>query len=429
VTDTGAPEKATETAAAAKADAVEIDSDVEFIAVPTFSVTHEMKEELKPESGDLIRAEDLEDNERLPKENDPWPELSPPGNVSPQVRQDTEKAAAAAMMAGDFNMAIAMYTEAMTKNGSNPGMLATRAALLLKLKRPCAAIRDCTAAMKINNQMVKAYRIRGMGHRRLGNWKKAYRDLDEAQNLKYDPETVEMHGLVARKCGIGPAKSASSRASPRKRSAARDETSPKPPPVATFVDFDFPDPPSKKVVEAQLPDLNKGQAVVLVGLQKAPHLNGRRGVVEREDPRPASKGRWEVEVRMDGGALEIKSIKRDNISTLNKADREACKAWAKAEKAHKDSREKREQQEEASKYKAVVEAKIDKLELQDRARDLLRLLGPEQALSVLDRADGPGVTNINEFVVMQAKLLLGHDSDSDDEAKEPAAKKAKNKEE
>lgn len=29
--------------------------------------------------------------------------------------------------------------------------------------------------------------------------------------------------------------------------------------------------------------LEKGQAVLLVGLQKAPHLNGRRGVVEREE--------------------------------------------------------------------------------------------------------------------------------------------------
>lgn len=165
--------------------------------------------------------------------------------------------------------------------------------------------------------------------------------------------------------------------------------------------------------------------MVIVGLEKAGHLNGRRGVVEREDPRPASKGRWEVEVRMDGGLLEIKSLKRENIQTLNKVDREACKAWAKAEKAHKDARERKEQHEEMQKYKSVVEAKIGKLSLQDRARDLLRTLGPEQALSVLDRVEGPGVTNINEFVVTQAKLLLGQDSDSEDDAPQPPSKKAR----
>merc|ERR1719188_1021455 len=113
------------------------------------------------------------------------------------------------------------------------------------------------------------------------------------------------------------------------------------------------DPPSLSVTGGDmLRDLDKGQAVVLCGLQKTPQLNGKRGVVERGDPRPASKGRWEVEVRLDAGRLEIKSLKRENIMTLNKAE------WAAEEKQHKEQRRQREEQEEQSKYQRCVDAKI-----------------------------------------------------------------------
>eukprot|EP00439_Symbiodinium_sp_Y106_P068626 s1793_g11.t1 len=396
-----------------------------------------------------VKPDDLDDTERLPKEHrsgaersgapveraarpcdqesEAWPQLFPPANTSAQARHDAEKAAAVAMQAGDFTGAINVYTEAMRSGGSNPQMLCTRSALLLKMKRPCAAIRDCTAALKINNHMVKAYRLRGMAHRRLGHWKKAYRDLTEAQHLKFDPDTSDMHKLVAGKLGVTPTGPKTREDSPKKRSKARES----PPPRMSFPDPIIPEIHFPAPVAAPDPPLEKGQAVLLIGLQRAPQLNGRRGVVEREDPRPASKGRWEVEIRMDGGGLEVKSIKRENIQTLNKVDREACKAWAKAEKMHKEARDRREQQEEIQKYKNVVEAKLSKLTLTDKAkdrsgmsRDLLRTLGPEQALSVLDRCEGPSVTNVSGFVITQAKLLLGQDSDSEGDG-ESQAKKAR----
>ncbi|CAE7344466.1 ST13 [Symbiodinium sp. CCMP2456] len=169
-----------------------------------------------------VKPDDLDDTERLPKESEAWPQLFPPANTSAQVRHDAEKAAAVAMQAGDFTGAINVYTEAMRSGGSNPQMLCTRSALLLKMKRPCAAIRDCTAALKINNHMVKAYRLRGMAHRRLGHWKKAYRDLTEAQHLKFDPDTSDMHKLVAGKLGVTPTGPKGREDSPKKRSKARE---------------------------------------------------------------------------------------------------------------------------------------------------------------------------------------------------------------
>merc|ERR1719379_1974488 len=135
-------------------------------------------------------------------------------------------------------------------------MLAIRGGLLLNQNRPCAAIRDCTAALKINASFVKAYRIRGTAHRRLGHWKKAHRDFTEAQGLKFDDSIVEMQKHVAatvKKLDI---------AAGRPTEGAREQQEP---PVQT----------------GPLKPLDKGQAVVLCGLKNAPYLNGKRGVVER----------------------------------------------------------------------------------------------------------------------------------------------------
>merc|ERR1719373_708679 len=130
-----------------------------------------------------------------------------------------------------------------------------------------------------------------------------------------------------------------------------------------------------------LRDLDKGQAVVIGGLKNAPHLNGKRGVVERSDPRPASKGRWEVEVRLEEGRLEVKSLKRENIMTLNKADRAACKRWAAEEKRHKEERKQREEREENDKVRTCVDAKMSKLGVDEATQQLLRKLRPQEALT------------------------------------------------
>merc|ERR1739838_106387 len=93
----------------------------------------------------------------------------------------------------------------MRLGGATPQLLAHRAALLLKQKRPCAAIRDCSAAIKINPHVLQAYRLRGIAHRKLGSWKKAHRDLSEAQNINWDKGTSEVHKFVQEKLGLNKA--------------------------------------------------------------------------------------------------------------------------------------------------------------------------------------------------------------------------------
>eukprot|EP00415_Alexandrium_ostenfeldii_P004370 UN4370 len=78
-------------------------------------------------------------------------------------------------------------------------MYAKRAELSLKLRRPNACISDCTAAIAINPDSAKAYRIRGKAHRKLGHWEDAHKDLSLGQQLDYDDDTVEMQKFVAEK--------------------------------------------------------------------------------------------------------------------------------------------------------------------------------------------------------------------------------------
>merc|ERR1711953_1371375 len=81
--------------------------------------------------------------------------------------------------------------------GTTPLLLAKRAELLLKQQRPCAAIRDCTAAVEANPDSVKAHRVRGLARRALGQWEDAQRDFDKAQKLDFDDSIVKVQNFVA----------------------------------------------------------------------------------------------------------------------------------------------------------------------------------------------------------------------------------------
>mmetsp|Transcript_102693 Transcript_102693/g.314123 ORF Transcript_102693/g.314123 Transcript_102693/m.314123 type:complete len:416 (-) Transcript_102693:95-1342(-) len=409
---------------------LEIDSDVEVVIPDAFSI--ELAKQLQAEDCRALQANEAD---RLPRESEPYPPLPDPADsqasaerakTAAQLRHQTESEAAAALAANDVQKAVDVYTLAMRTGGATAMMLANRAALLLKQRRPCAAIRDCTAALKINASMVKAYRVRAIAHHKLGHFRKAYSDVSEAQTLKYDDATSEMQKALAAQCdkldGVVGKHRVISPEAPKAPKEDRDHRRAAAPPRAESVEVNS---EAHFEQEAQPPehlkDLDKGQAVVLSGLQKAPHLNGRRGVIERADPRPANKGRWEVEVRMDGGKLEIKSIKRENIKTLNKADRAACKAWAAAEKQHKEQRRSLEEQEELKRYRNCVDAKMSKLPINETMRAVLRKIRPQDALSVLDKVDGSRISDVNEFLNTQVKLLT-EQSDSDDE---PAVKRSR----
>merc|ERR1719265_2482146 len=78
-------------------------------------------------------------------------------------------------------------------------MYAKRAEMLLKARRPCAAIEDCNAAIEINPDSAKAFRTRGKAARRLGRWEDAHNDLAIAQKLDYDDEAEDVKKFVDKK--------------------------------------------------------------------------------------------------------------------------------------------------------------------------------------------------------------------------------------
>lgn len=415
---------------------MEIDSDVEECLVQD-AFTVELAKQLRPEDETGLPKND---QERLPREMDPYPPLPDPAptnlseeraKAAAQLRQTTEKEAAAALAANDVQRAVDAYTLAMKTSGATAMMLANRAALLLKMKRPCSAIRDCTAAIKISGNMVKAFRVRGIAHQKLGNWRKSLSDVSEAQALKFDDATAEMHKFLTAqvsKLDGGNDKGNEKGKEKRKRDRGRDAKSSAEPQIIIHSTDDAVTNMSMSAAVVLAPppnlanDLTKGQAVVVEGLLKAPHLNGKRGVVERSDPRPAAKGRWEVEIRLDGGRIELKSLKRDNISVLNKADREACKVWAQAEKRHKQERKQREECEEENKYRKCVEAKMVKFSsLSPEVLTLLRKIKYSEQLAVLDKVDEK-VVNVNEFLKTQVALITDQSDSGDDE---PASKRSR----
>jgi len=375
-----------------------------------------IEEELMPD-GDVVLDDD---DDRLRREEQPYPPLPPAAEIAPsearakvlaKIQQDVEIEAAKALRGGNLEKAIHVHTEAMQNDGSTAILLAVRAALLLKQKRPCAAIRDCCAAIQLNPDILRAYRLRGIAHRKLGNFHKAYRDLSHAQKTIFDEDTVEVHNFVAEKIGKAPRpvvpvhpleRVAGVEAGRQARAVATPE-------------------PVTETKETQEPpkDLEQNQAVTICGLQRAPHLNGKRGIVQRRDPRPGQRGRWEIEVRLGGGQVEVKSIKSQNVAVLNQLDKAAYRTWMKDERQHAEERRMREAAEEQQQYRSAVDAKMLQLPLTPAVREALRALPPQKSFDLLEKVNaGIGVARLNEFLLAGSKANatnVKQSSDSDDD--------------
>ncbi|VDN53883.1 unnamed protein product [Dracunculus medinensis] len=106
--------------------------------------------------------------------------------------EDLEKAneerdlAMIAFSDGDFAKATKHYTNAIELNPGSALLHAKRASILLNLKKPNAAIRDCDKALSINPDSAQAYKFRGRAKQLLGKFLESYQDLATACKLDYD---------------------------------------------------------------------------------------------------------------------------------------------------------------------------------------------------------------------------------------------------
>jgi len=321
-------------------------------------------------------------------------------------------------------------------------MLATRAALLLKQRRPCAAIRDCCAALMINQDCGKAYHVRGVAHRKLGHWKRAHRDISKAQRLDFSEDSVSVHMFVAKKAGVLENQATGSWYGSGGNEGAKKA-------VEMLFTAEGQGETVKKKTQPKLPsvDLRPGQAVRIFGLTKAPQLNGKRGLVHKQNDKDPD--RWDIELRMERGKLEIKSISSLSIKIIRAAD---AKVWQLEEKVHLEERQRRSKderkwQEEDERKKRMaaqtraaasggfpdmdeaeqLEAEMSGLPLDAKAMGLLRRLKARDALDLINQAGIASVAgNLSQFVKIKVRQRLGEpDSDDDGESTKRSEQAAK----
>ena len=72
--------------------------------------------------------------------------------------------------------------------GAAASTLCKRAQLLLKAQRPRAAALDASAALALNPDSARAYKIRGRARRLAGDYEGAAADFGQAQRIDFDPD-------------------------------------------------------------------------------------------------------------------------------------------------------------------------------------------------------------------------------------------------
>ena len=169
----------------------------------------EARKKQKEEEEELRKMKEEEEKER----EEPDPELMesdslecadiPMGDEGKECGEEDRDAAnsikgraMAAQGAGDTAEALRLFSEAIQRCPRMAILYASRASLLLALKRPNAAIRDCDVAVRLNPDSAKAYKVRGKAYRYLGMYDKAKKDLQYGNKLDFDDSTFAVQKFV-----------------------------------------------------------------------------------------------------------------------------------------------------------------------------------------------------------------------------------------
>ncbi|CAJ1328120.1 unnamed protein product [Effrenium voratum] len=379
------------------------------------------------------------DEDNSHKDRPPFPpfpprNFEPPSDARKRVLAKVKQQASELVAADHAEQALEKYNELIKTGGATALIMAARAEVLLKLARPCAAIRDCCAALQMNADCGKAYHVRGSAHYKLQHWKKAYRDLSQGQRLDFQEDYADMHATVTKKSGMDKAPR------PERPKAVELIFHAEAPKVVVE---EKPKPPSK--------EFKIGQAVRLGGLLKAPYLNGKRGLVQRLSTQ--DNDRWEVEIRLERGMVEIKSIRSENIIAVprNQAAEwqlEEARFTQERQRREKEDKRWREEQEKSKKFgtsgrnvcektlnaqgfpimdaSEKLEAEMSCLPLDSEALGLLRRLRPSEALQVLQQVSIQGINNnMSSYIKIKVRSKLGEADNTDEEPKMPQPVPAK----
>ena len=146
---------------------------------------------------------DKDDADRMGPESDPLPPTPKVGEELSEEQQNKVNSlkakATEALEDGDHKSGLEYLNQAVAVGGATAMLLTKRAELLLRLRRPVAAIRDCDNALSLNPDSGKAFRVRGLAHRALQKWERAHTDLANAQTIDFDEATEVVKRFVDEK--------------------------------------------------------------------------------------------------------------------------------------------------------------------------------------------------------------------------------------
>jgi len=133
-----------------------------------------------------------------------FPPMSPPGVVEltdDQVdKQNALKQAAVELLEdGKHEEALAKFSEAIVVGCASALMYSRRAGILMQLGRPNAVINDCTAALEVNPDSAKAFKMRGRAKAKLELWEEANLDFQTGLKIDHDDDTEEEAKIAAEK--------------------------------------------------------------------------------------------------------------------------------------------------------------------------------------------------------------------------------------
>jgi len=89
---------------------------------------------------------------------------------------------------GQFQESVNAYTLAIKCNPQSAILFASRAQVLLDMKKPNAAIRDCDKSISLNPDSAKGYKYRGKARRYLGKYDLALKDVQLGLKLDWEQE-------------------------------------------------------------------------------------------------------------------------------------------------------------------------------------------------------------------------------------------------
>jgi len=364
----------------------------------------DLEAELRKEHNIAIDDDDG-DSERLPRETEAYPLLPDKmqsesvSGAMRKVQAKIKQEALTALEQGNLNKALDKYTKFLRTAGASAEMLLTRANLLLKLRRPLAAVRDCSVALKIDSGLSKAYHTRAICHRKLGHWRRSHRDFSQAEKLGVN-ESTAMHKYVAKKLGLVPD---SKTGGWTKQQVARKVRE------------------GKANVETTPDGLQRGTRVQITGLQAKPELNGWLGTVEFLD---IASGRYQV--RVDG---ETQSHKFKPANVLSRQQGASSLVDERAEKKQRLVQEKtirRRAIEKRLKQDGIpdmdaselVEAEMSGMSCDESLCRMVRRLDTDQALEIVWEVQAARVHDKQTLLHEKITQALGDDEDEDHFAEE-----------